>query len=79
MKLFIKYMVSIRCKNVVRSELDKLGLHYKRMDLGEIEIKEDITDEQRNQLKFALIKSGLELMDDKKAIIIEKIKPVLNF
>lgn len=70
-------MVSIRCKMVVKSELNKLGLNYIFVDLGEVEIKEDITDEQREQLKTALLKSGLELMDDKKAILIEKIKSVI--
>lgn len=77
MKLYIKYMVSIRCKMAVKTELDKLGLHYIIIELGEVEIKEDITDEQRNQLKTDLLKSGLELMDDKKAILIEKIKNVI--
>ena len=67
-------MVSIRCKLVVKSELDKLGLHYIIVDLGEVEIKENITNEQHNQLKTALLKSGLELMDDKKSILIGKIK-----
>jgi AraC-like DNA-binding protein len=70
-------MVSIRCKMVVKSALAKLGLHYIVLELGEAEIKENITDEQRNQLKTALLKSGLELMDDKKAILIEKIKNVI--
>lgn len=67
-------MVSIRCKMVVKEELKKLGLHYVHVDLGEIEILEDLPAEQREQLKMALRKSGLELMDDKKAILIEKIK-----
>ena len=70
-------MVSLRCKNVVKSELDKLGLHYRKVDLGEVEIKEDISDLQRDQLKKALMISGLELMDDKKAILIEKIKTII--
>jgi len=70
-------MVSIRCKMVVKSELDKLGLHYKKIDLGEVNIKGIITNNQRNQLKTQLLKSGLELMDDKKAILIEKIKNVI--
>jgi AraC-like DNA-binding protein len=70
-------MVSIRCKMVVKAELDKLGLHYGMVDLGEVEIKEIITDEQRNELKLGLSKSGLELMDDKKAMLIEKIKNVI--
>ena len=70
-------MVSNRCKMMVKSELDRLGLHHLRVELGEVEIRENITDEQRYQLKTALLKSGLELMDDKKAILIEKIKNVI--
>ena len=77
MKLYIKYMVSIRCKMVVKSELDKLGLRYGVVDLGEVEIRENLSDELRDQLKTALLKSGLELMDDKKAILVEKIKNVI--
>jgi len=77
MKLYIKYMVSIRCKMVVKSELEKLGLHYIVVDLGHVDVKENITAEQREQLKAALLKSGLELMDDKKAMLIEKIKNVI--
>jgi AraC-like DNA-binding protein len=77
MKLYIKYMVSIRCKMVVKSELEKLGLHYMVVDLGHVEIREDMTAGQREHLKIALLKSGLELMDDKKAMLIEKIKNVI--
>ena len=77
MKLYIKYMVSIRCKMVVKAELKKLGLHYANVDLGTVEIMEDITQEQREKLKSALLISGLELMDDKKAILIEKIQNVI--
>jgi AraC-like DNA-binding protein len=77
MKLYIKYMVSIRCKMVVKSELEKLGLHYIVVDLGHVDVKENITTAQREQLKTALLKSGLELMDDKKAMLIEKIKNVI--
>jgi len=70
-------MVSIRCKMVVKAELNKLGLHHSVVDLGEVEIKENLSQEQRNKLKKALLKSGLELMDDKKSILIEKIKNVI--
>lgn len=70
-------MVSIRCKMVVKSELDKLGLHYSKVELGEVNIKEVLDTEQRAQLKAALLKSGLELMDDKKAILIDRIKNVI--
>jgi len=74
MKLFIKYMVSLRCKMVVKSALDKLGLHYTKVELGEVEIMENITEEQRRQLEYSLLQSGLELMDDQKSILIERIK-----
>jgi AraC-like DNA-binding protein len=77
MKLYIKYMVSIRCKMLVKSELEKLGLHYGVVDLGDVEVIGSITAEQRSRLKTALLKSGLELMDDQKAMLIEKIKNVI--
>lgn len=77
MKLYIKYMVSLRCKMMVKEELKKLGLRYVVVELGMIEILEDITAEQRKQLKENLLKSGLELLEGKKSILIEKIKNVI--
>lgn len=77
MKLHIKYMVSIRCKMVVKEELKKLGLHFMNVDLGTVDVMENITQQQRDQLKNSLLKSGLELMEDKKAILIEKIQNVV--
>jgi len=74
LKLFIKYMVSARCKTAVKEELKKLDLHYIVVDLGEIEIMENLSAVQRNQLKEGLLQSGLELMDDKRTILIERIK-----
>lgn len=70
-------MVSIRCKMIVKAELEKLGLKYITVDLGEVDIKDSMSPEQRDELKIALLKSGLELMDDKKAILIEKIRNVI--
>ena len=67
-------MVCIRCKIVVKDELTKLGLQYKTVELGEAEIVENITDTQREAFKIALLKSGLELMDDKKSVLIQQIK-----
>ncbi len=67
-------MVSNRCKMAVKEELKKLGLHFIVVDLGEVDIMETITIEQRDLLKASLLNSGLELMDDKRAVLIEKIK-----
>jgi AraC-like DNA-binding protein len=77
MKLYIKYMVSLRCKMMVKEQLKKLGLHFIVLELGEVDIMEELTTQQRNDLKFGLLQSGLELMDDKKAVLIEKIKNVI--
>jgi AraC-like DNA-binding protein len=62
---------------VVKEELKRLGIRYVILDLGMVEILEDITEEQRRQLKVNLLRSGLELLDDKKSILIEKIKNVI--
>jgi len=71
-------MVSARCKMAVKEELKKLGLHFIVVDLGEVEIMENISAEQRQELKTALLNSGLELMDDKRAMLIEKIQNVIT-
>ena len=62
---------------VVKLALDKLGIHHGIVGLGEVEILEDINNEQHEQLKTTLLKAGLELMDDKKAILIEKTKSLI--
>ncbi len=67
-------MVCIRCQMVLKSELKKLGLHHIYVKIGEANIKENITQEQIYQLDKALKKSGLEIMDDKKSVLVEKIK-----
>ncbi|SOD92546.1 helix-turn-helix domain-containing protein [Spirosoma fluviale] len=77
MKLYIKYMVSMRCKLVVQATLDKLGLDHERIELGEVELKEAITKEQWNELNSALLTVGLELTDNRKAILIERVKTVI--
>ncbi len=71
-------MVSLRCKMIVKEELKKLGLKYVVVDLGVVEVMEDITTEQRELLKANLLLSGLELLDDKRSILIEKIKNVIT-
>ena len=77
MKVYIKNMVCIRCKVVVKDELTKLGLHYTSVELGEADIVETLSSEQQDQFKDALVRSGLELMDDKKSVLIQKIKNVI--
>ncbi len=78
MKLYIKYMVSLRCKMLVKEELKRIGLKYVVVEMGMIEVLEDFTEEHRALLKKNLSKSGLELLDDKRAILVEKIKTIIT-
>jgi YesN/AraC family two-component response regulator len=71
-------MESDRCKAIVREELDKLGLHYKSVELGEVELKENISVTKLELIDLALKKSGLELMSNTKTILISKIKVAVN-
>jgi AraC-like DNA-binding protein len=70
-------MVSTRCKMVVKAELEKLGILYNNVELGQVDLPVDLTPSQRLTLNEILLPSGLELMEDKKAVLIEKIKQVI--
>ncbi|HUS03163.1 MAG TPA: AraC family transcriptional regulator [Chitinophagaceae bacterium] len=77
MKIFIKNMVSIRCKMIVRSELEALGVEHLVVELGEVDLLKELSGSQHDKLKVNLLKYGLELMDDKRSMLIEKIKNVI--
>ncbi len=77
MKLYIKNMVCSRCKMVVKSELEKLGLRPLAVDLGEVEIAADLEGYQRQDVHAALQKFGFALLDDKKSVIIERVKNLI--
>lgn len=70
-------MVCVRCKMVVQDELSKLGLHPIKIELGEAEIQEEITNEYLSILNTNLQKSGLEILKDNKNILAEKIKAAI--
>jgi len=67
----------MRCQIAVKSELDKLGLHHTRIELGETEIMEELSPEQRSMLSDSLKNIGLELLEDKKNIMVERIKTII--
>ena len=77
MILHIRNMECGRCKAMVRNELIKLGLHYKTLELGEVELKGNIPGEKLQLFNIALKNAGLELMNDKKCFLIEKIKAAI--
>lgn len=70
-------MVSLRCKLMVQSELKKMGIDFERVELGYVEIKTPLNEHENYIFKKCLLKSGLELLDDKKTILIEKIKNLI--
>lgn len=70
-------MVSARCKMMVKDALKKLNLHFIMVELGVVDVMENLSIEQWEQLKILLLNSGLELMDDRRAMLIEKIKNVI--
>ncbi|MBL7924426.1 MAG: helix-turn-helix transcriptional regulator [Bacteroidia bacterium] len=77
MKLYIKYMVSHRCKMVVKEELQKLGLHPYHVELGAVNLPGELSDDQKKQIAEALKRTGLELLEDRRSILIEKIKSTI--
>ena len=77
MKIYIKYMVSQRCKMAVKEVLKNMGLHFVFVDLGVVETMEDLSAEQRLELKSALLELGLELMENKKAELAQQVKKLI--
>ena len=77
MKIFIKNMISTACKLFVQAELKKLGINYNSIHLGEVELNDTLTLSQRTELRSSLTNYGFELMEDRRAILIEKIKSTI--
>ena len=78
MMLQIRNMESDRCIEMVKSELSRLRVNYKMVELGKVEVKEIISVEKLQSIDKALRSSGLELMVDQKILIIEKIKNAVH-
>ncbi|MFD2146193.1 helix-turn-helix domain-containing protein [Mucilaginibacter antarcticus] len=77
MKIYIKNMVCIRCKILVKQQLKKLAIPYMAVELGEVEITGDISSEQMADFKTALQRFGLDVLDNRKSLLIDKIKKVI--
>jgi len=77
-RLYVRYMVSLRCKMKVKEELKKLGIKLAVVELGVIELVEPLTEEQLSKLNLNLKKSGLELLDNKRSILVKSIKNIVT-
>nr|WP_294858566.1 AraC family transcriptional regulator [uncultured Fluviicola sp.] len=74
MKIYIKNMVCNRCKMVVKSELEQLGLFPLTVELGEVTLKSDLGEEDKKRVNDRFIELGFELIDDRKSRLIERVK-----
>ena len=77
MTLHIKNMVSLRCKWIVQTEIESMNLHLASITLGEVEIQEDLGVTEMHELDSNLRKYGIELLETRKSILIEKIKNII--
>jgi len=77
MKVYIKNMVCIRCIMIVEDQLNKLGIGYQKVQLGEVSLYSNLTTDQYNQLNAAIKRYGLELIENRKRIIVEKVKNII--
>lgn len=77
MKIYIKNMVCNRCKMVVKSELEQLGLHPLSVELGEVELSNELTESEKEVVSKRFVELGFELIDDKKSRIIERVKTLV--
>ena len=77
MKIYVKNMACESCKIVVQEALNEIGITPVKVDLGEIVTKEDISDDKKKKLNSIINKAGLELLEKKQGVIIEKIRKVL--
>ena len=77
MKLYVKNMVCSRCKMVVKTVFENIGINPVSVELGEVELENNIQEEQKLELLKSLRSIGFDLIDDKKSKIIDKIKTLI--
>ncbi len=77
MKIYVKNMACESCKIVVKEALDELGVSLVKVELGEIETIEDLSDDNKRKLNSKINKAGLELLEKKQGVLIEQIKKVM--
>lgn len=77
MKLYVKNMACLSCKIVIKEALEELDIRPVKIELGEIETKEDVTDEEKKKLNAKIKYAGLELLESKQGVLIEKIRKVI--
>ena len=70
-------MVCDRCKMAVQTVLKENGIRYSHLELGEAELTSEPTADELQKLSKDLEKLGFELIEDRTARSISKIKKVV--
>lgn len=78
MTIYVKNMACLHCQEVLKSELAKLGLKKTVISQGEVKITEEISPFKKEQLNQALIRSGFELMEPGKVMLVKKIRNIVD-
>jgi AraC-like DNA-binding protein len=77
MRLNFNYDGNIACRAILQEQLEKLGIKYQLLDLGQIEIGDAISEEGLIELKDILKKYGIQIINNPKGQLIQKIKDAI--
>ncbi len=78
MTIYVKNMACLHCQEVLKSELEKLGVKKAVIGQGEVKINEEVSPFKKEQLNQALLRSGFELMDPRKVMLVKKIRNIVD-
>ena len=77
MKIYVKNMACESCKIFLKDSLDELNIKIVKVELGEIETRHDVSDDEKMRLNGKIKKAGMELLEKKQGVLIEKIRKVM--
>jgi AraC-like DNA-binding protein len=77
MKLYIKYDINLACRVLLKEQLEALDVKYEMLEFGEIEINDAVSDEKFSQLQNNLSRYGIEIVNNQKSQLVQKIKDTI--
>jgi AraC-like DNA-binding protein len=77
MRLNVKFDINLICKKVLEEQLDKEKISFTTLGFGEVDVKEELSNEKLEELKAALSDYGIEIVESNKSIIVQKIKDAI--
>ncbi|MDQ0595471.1 AraC-like DNA-binding protein [Chryseobacterium ginsenosidimutans] len=77
MKMYVKFDFNALCKKVLDEKLKEQGLKYRLLNFGEVEFYEPFTEEQHKTFKKDLEDYGIEIIENHKTALVQKIKDAI--